>query len=119
MGTVTDAGKTEAKTGFLKAMFYEDKNGSLLPSLHRVLAAILFVACLVVWIWMIAKTLKIPDSMIYTMWALLGINGFHKTMSVFKKPANSVAGKGASTPLDPATPQLALASKDVANGQTT
>lgn len=103
------------KPGFIKAMFYENKNGVMAPSLHRFLAGILFFVCLILWTWIIVKTMKIPDTMIYTMWALLGINGFHKTMSVFKKSAPGVAmppmPQIASTPSEPAEPSLARPSE--------
>lgn len=61
---------------FVGSMFMEKKGDYWAASLHRVLALILFIACLV--FWMIGSV--VPDAMLYTLWGLLGINGAHKVV---------------------------------------
>lgn len=74
----------KVKTGVWKyfgSMFMEQKRGKEAVSLHRVIAAILFVACMVLWH---MPERAVPDTMIYTLWGLLGINGVHKAAGALK-----------------------------------
>ena len=67
---------------FVGAMFSEDKNGIQAISLHRILAFILFVACLC--LWLASEKGVVHDSMLHTLWGLLGINGAHKVVSALR-----------------------------------
>jgi fatty acid desaturase len=72
---------------FFGSMFMEQKNGSQAVSLHRVLAAVLFFACMILWFWV---DRDVPQSMLYTLWGLLGINGASKVAGVFKTAPSGV-----------------------------
>lgn len=65
---------------FFGSMFMETKNGGQALSLHRVLSMILFLACMILWFW---SAHDVPDSMLCTLWGLLGINGAHKVAKNF------------------------------------
>jgi len=103
--TVDSARKNSWK--FLGALCMEDKDGVQAVSLHRVLALSTYVACM--WLWLcsgsgeVAADVRaaleaasvdvpgalrgaaiVPDAMLYTLWALLGINGASKVAGIFK-----------------------------------
>ncbi len=70
---------------YIGAMFMSEKNGVQAMSLSKVLTAILFIACVVMWA--VGKTNEagveidpIQDSQLYTLWGLLGLRGV-STMS--------------------------------------
>lgn len=109
---------------FFGALFMEEKNGVQAVSLHRVLGFATYVACL--WMWLgitsgevepaVTKALvaakidvpraltaaaMVPDSMLYTLWALLGINGADKVMKVFKNGEDGNGKTKTSGPLAP------------------
>lgn len=78
---------------YLGSMFMEEKNGTQAVSLHRVLALVAFVACMILWFWGESQSVtadKVPDSLLYTLWGLLGINGAHKVIM----PFTGKSGKG-------------------------
>jgi hypothetical protein len=83
-----------------------EKNGVQAVSYHKVLGFVLFCCCMSKWMWPVAidpaiaealkaaaldvpATLKaasdIPDSMLYTLWGLLGLNGVQKMVAPFSK----------------------------------
>jgi len=93
------------------AMFMEEKNGVQAVSMNKFLALFTYGACM--WIWLgitgghvspeveaalqtakldIPKALKsaseVPDAMLWTLWALLGINGAAKIVDKFKGNGN-------------------------------
>ena len=94
------------------AMFMEEKNGVQAVSMNKFLALFTYGACM--WIWLgitgehvspeveaalqtakldIPKALKaaseVPDAMLWTLWALLGINGAAKIVDKFKGNGNA------------------------------
>jgi len=95
---------------FFGALFMEEKNGVQAVSLNKVLALTTYCACM--WLWLGARgevapevqaamdaaklnvpralqsAAAIPDAMLYTLWALLGINGVAKITGVFKNAGN-------------------------------
>ena len=105
---------TNLRTGFWKffgALFMESKDGVQAVSLHRVLALTTYVACM--WLWLshltgtvtpevkaaleaakldVPKVLhaagSVPDTMLYTLWGLLGIGGASKVASIVKGTGN-------------------------------
>lgn len=103
---------------FIGAMFMEDKGGIQAVSMNKVLALATYVACM--WLWLgisggdvspevaaaleaakvdVPKALQgasaVPDAMLYTLWALLGINGASKVVGVFKGNSNADTQPGA------------------------
>lgn len=104
---------------FFGALFMEEKNGVQAVSLHKVLALTTYAACM--WLWLgisggevnaevqaaldtakidVPQALQgaavVPDAMLYTLWALLGINGASKVVGIFKGNGN-----GSNGDLDP------------------
>lgn len=93
------------------AMFMEEKNGVQAVSMNKVLALVTYGACM--WLWLgltggyvspevevalqtakldVPRALKaaaeVPDAMLWTLWALLGINGASKLVDKFKGNGN-------------------------------
>jgi len=102
---------------FFGALFMEEKNGVQAVSLHKVLALTTYGACM--WLWLgitggtvspeVQATLEaakldvpsalrgaatVPDAMLYTLWALLGINGASKVVGIFKGNGDGDAQAG-------------------------
>lgn len=100
---------------FVGALIMEEKNGVQAVSLTKLLALTTYAACM--WLWMglsggevapevkaaldaakvdVPKALQgasvVPDAMLYTLWALLGINGGSKIAGIVK--GNGEAGNG-------------------------
>lgn len=100
---------------FVGALVMEEKNGVQAVSLTKLLALTTYAACM--WLWMgfsggevapevkaaleaakieVPKALQgasvVPDAMLYTLWALLGINGGSKIAGIVK--GNGEAGNG-------------------------
>lgn len=73
---------------YLGSMFMEEKNGTQAVSLHRVLALVAFIACMILWFWA-DENRNVPDSLLYTLWGLLGINGAHKVITPFTNKSGS------------------------------
>jgi hypothetical protein len=96
---------------FFGALFMETKDGVQAVSLHRLLALSTYVACMWLWLGVTGGTVApevdaalkaanidvptalqgaavVPDAMLYTLWALLGINGASKVVGVFKGGSN-------------------------------
>jgi len=90
---------------FFGALVMEEKNGSQAISLHKVLGLSTYVACM--WLWLHPSTVTqevqvvldaakidipaalkaakdVPESMLYTLWALLAINGGSKIATIVK-----------------------------------
>lgn len=92
---------------FVGALIMEEKNGVQAVSLTKLLALSTYAACM--WLWLgfaggeiapevkaaldaakvdVPKALQgasvVPDAMLYTLWALLGINGTSKVAGIFK-----------------------------------
>jgi len=91
---------------FFGAIFMSEKNGQQAVSYHKVLGFVLFLCCL--WTWMFTGTVPpeviealeeteidvpsilkvasdVPDSMLYTLWGLLGLNGVNKIATAVSK----------------------------------
>jgi len=87
--TIADVSKFSQITGvtrqtiwrFFGALFMEAKDGVQAVSLNRVLSLGTYIAAMVMWL----GDKAVPDSMLYTLWALLGINGAAKVASVIKE----------------------------------
>jgi len=91
---------------FIGALFMEEKNGVQAVSLHKVLALSTYIACM--WLWLgvgrsvapeVAAVLAaakidvpnalrlagaVPDSLLWTLWGLLAINGGAKIAGIAK-----------------------------------
>lgn len=76
---------------FFGALFMENKDGVQAVSLHRLLGLTTYVACMALWIIVPERT--VPDAMIYTLWAMLGINGAAKVAGIVKGTGNAGAGE--------------------------
>lgn len=97
---------------FVGALIMEEKNGVQAVSLTKLLALTTYAACM--WLWMgisrgevapevkaaletakieVPKALQgattVPDAMLYTLWALLGINGTSKVAGIIKGSGDS------------------------------
>lgn len=72
---------------FLGALIMEEKNGVQAVSLNRLLGLTTYVACMVLWIALPDRT--VPDAMIYTLWAMLGINGAAKVACIVRGSGGS------------------------------
>ena len=68
---------------YFGAMMMEQKNGSQAVSYTRTLGLILFGICVSMWTGLIAG--EVPDSMIYTLWGLIGIKGGKDIAAQFSK----------------------------------
>jgi len=96
---------------FFGAIFMSEKKGEQAVSFHKLLGFVLFCFCAYKWMWPIAidpaiaealknaaldvpATLKaasdVPDSMLYTLWGLLGLNGVQKAVAPFVKPSETL-----------------------------
>jgi len=96
---------------FVGAMVMEEKNGVQAVSLTKLLALTTYMACM--WLWLglaggeiapevqdaldaakvdVPKSLQgasvVPEAMLYTLWALLGINGGSKIAGIVKGGGN-------------------------------
>lgn len=99
---------------FFGALFMEDKGGVQAVSMTKVLALVTYGACM--WLWLgitdgqiapdvqtiltaakvdVPRALKgaaeVPESMLYTLWALLGISGTAKVAGIFKGNGNGTS----------------------------
>lgn len=110
---------------FFGALFMEEKTlptgaRTRAASLHRVLALVSFLVCLVLWLSTgslegldpeviaamkdagidLAKVLEtggnVPESLLWTMWGLLGLNGTHKAVEVVARAKAKPSPPGAS-----------------------
>jgi len=67
-------------------MMMEEKSGVQAVSFTRVLSLVLFISALVMWYgagFGKADTM-VPDSMLYTLWSLLGMKGAKDVATAFK-----------------------------------
>jgi hypothetical protein len=112
-GKIVDAIRSGAWK-FFGALFMEDKGGVQAVSMTKVLALVTYGACM--WLWMgitdgeiapevqttlaaakidVPRVLKgaaeVPESMLYTLWALLGISGTAKVAGIFKGNSNGTS----------------------------
>lgn len=70
---------------YLGAMFMEKKDGVQAVSFTRVLASILFIACLVKWSGVLPVDMStVPPEMVHTLWGLIGIKGLKSTAEAIK-----------------------------------
>ena len=80
--TITTTRQTSWR--FFGALFMEEKNGVQAVSLHKVLGLTTYVACMALWL----KEKEIAESMLYTLWGSLAINGASKVTSILKGNGN-------------------------------
>ena len=101
---------------FVGALIMEEKNGVQAVSLTKLLALTTYAACM--WLWLglaggdiapdvqaaldaakidVPKSLQgasvVPEAMLYTLWALLGINGTSKVAGIIKGDGAASDGK--------------------------
>lgn len=78
---------------YLGAMFTEQKEGVAAASFTRVLGAVLYLACLVLWVLAAVGVTGEPSSaMVSTLWALVGLKGFEALARGAIEVARTVAG---------------------------
>ena len=96
---------------FIGALIMEEKNGVQAVSLNKFLGICTYMACLYLWLTRGVVTPEIqgilteakvdvpsalvsageaPQSMLYTLWGLLAINGGAKIAGIIKKPNESI-----------------------------
>ena len=105
---------------FVGALIMEEKNGVQAVSLTKLLSLSTYAACM--WLWLgfaggeiapevkaaldaakvdVPKALQgasvVPDAMLYTLWALLGINGTSKVAGILKGGGDAGASDGQQT----------------------
>jgi hypothetical protein len=71
---------------FIGALVMEEKNGVQAVSLTKLLALTTYAACMYLWMHVREDGVVtvVPDAMLYTLWALLGINGTSKVAGILK-----------------------------------
>lgn len=73
---------------YFGAMMMEEKNGQQAASYTRTLGLVLFIACLTMWYGLGGQgpfSNEVPESMLYTLWGLIGIKGAKDVASQFGK----------------------------------
>jgi len=74
---------------FFGALFMEEKNGVQAVSHQRLLALSTYIACMWIWMGHAHGAEAVPDGMLYTLWGLLGLNGFAKVAGIVKGTDNA------------------------------
>ncbi len=73
-------------TRYLLHMLLEKKSGVYAVSLTRVLAVIVFVPCLYGWVYHLATTGELLDSLVWSFWMLVGVKGGQSIVGNLKTP---------------------------------
>jgi len=92
MGAAISAAAKEVVSGtkgtiwkYFGAMMMEDKGGKQAVSYTRTLGLILFGSCMLIWNGVGGTAGVVPQSMLWTLWGLIGIKGGKDIAAALKK----------------------------------